>query len=120
MEQPYRLASSLPLEPESSYARSGLVRANGSRCMCCPPGRLWCWWHEVQLGERWDCRHGGRWIRWRNLAEMDRWQPDARRKGYVWSLSFIHPMNDVFSLLGWKKRALTDRNEWTPPEEEES
>lgn len=57
---------------------SGLVRANGSACTCRPPGRLWCWWVNVQRGDRWLCAHGGAWVRvalWER-AELgrERWE----------------------------------------------
>jgi hypothetical protein len=42
----------------------GLVRKNGARCLCTPPGRLWCWWYSVQEGDRWFCIHGRAWERY--------------------------------------------------------
>lgn len=61
----------------------GLVRANGSRCTCRPPGRLWCWWYSVQPKDRWYCIHGGGWV-WTSHAATTfpffyGWAPVAER-----------------------------------------
>lgn len=63
---PYRDASELPVV----IVPQGLVRANGSRCRCRPPGLLWCWWFEVQRNDRWFCIHGGGWRREYNAGAV--------------------------------------------------
>lgn len=59
---PYRAAGEPGLVIERLRPR-GLVRANGSRCTCSPPGLIWCWWVGVQTEDRWYCKHGGGWKR---------------------------------------------------------
>lgn len=54
--------SSAPLVPVAVGPR-GLVRANGARCRCTAPGRLWCWWFDVEEGDQWFCSHGAGWER---------------------------------------------------------
>lgn len=64
-EYPYRVPAipSDALELLTEGPPIGLVRANGSRCKCGPPGHLWCCWYSVQVGDRWYCAHGGGWER---------------------------------------------------------
>lgn len=40
----------------------GLVRANGSACVCTPPNWLVRWWYAIGPGDRWFCEHGGEWL----------------------------------------------------------
>lgn len=115
---PYRDAAEVPIDPASEPAprAAGLVRLNGSRCTCSPPGWLWCWWHKVQLGDRWECEHGGSWVRWRELAEAAEW----RAAGIIergWELGTAHPMCDVLAIMGWSRTPIvgSHRSRWTPP-----
>jgi hypothetical protein len=56
----------------------GLVRKNGSRCKCTPPGIIWCWWYSVGPGDAWSCVHGGSWDRidaYGTRRFLDFWRP---------------------------------------------
>jgi hypothetical protein len=61
---PYREAGEPGLVIVERKARPrGLVRANGALCRCSPPGRIFCWWYDVQPDDRWFCEHDGGWLR---------------------------------------------------------
>lgn len=62
MTQPYRVAAAVDI-PEAVTVPRGLVRSNGSRCRCAPPGWIYCWWFGVLPKDRWYCKHGGGWLR---------------------------------------------------------
>jgi hypothetical protein len=116
---PYRDAAEMPI-PTSPAKAVGLVRLNGSACTCKPPGRLWCWWYGVQLGDRWQCVHGGAWIRWREPGEMAAW----RTSGMLscgWETGTPHPMSLALGAMGWtRKTLLSGRSSWAPPAPESS
>jgi len=59
----YREAAEMPPSEPAPQPPRGLVRANGSRCVCVPPGAFWCWLYGVQTKDRWFCDHGGGWLR---------------------------------------------------------
>lgn len=77
MLAPYREGAIVEdIDIVAKYQR-GLIRANGRRCKCTPPGLIWCWWYRVQDGDRWICDHGGGWLRgyysgdhtWKQIVE---------------------------------------------------
>lgn len=80
--QPYR-SNAAPLSL-SEASPCGLVRANGSRCTCNPPGLIWCWWYDVREEDRWFCAHGGEWVRvydYGKVLFVQQWKTVRRSEG---------------------------------------
>jgi len=114
----YRTAADRPTTPDTpKRASCSLVRLNGSACTCKPPGSLWCWWVGVQLGDRWSCRHGGEWVRWRDGGENARWVASSILTCRSWVMGDRHPMTEALALLGWQRKPDKDPgvSVWTPP-----
>lgn len=115
----YRTAAEIAsdMAPLPTPPAAGLVRVNGSVCTCAPPGRVWCWWYDIQLGDRWRCKHGGQWVRWRDAASFARWAPGTvLQQG--WQMGDAHPMVESLAALGWTRHGLkgeTTRSLWKPP-----